>query len=127
MTPILFKADEILSRAFMEFSKISQANQLDLQAGQEKGLDAALLDRLELTPERITAMSEGLLQIASLQDPVGEIRRCLEFVDEAGDDMPWKKVNAHPEKNKYRKVLSTEQVAEVMAATSTYREDYGYE
>ena len=56
-----------------EQSKISQANQLDLQAGQEKGLDAALLDRLELTPERITAMSEGLLQIASLQDPVGEI------------------------------------------------------
>jgi glutamate-5-semialdehyde dehydrogenase len=56
-----------------EQSKISQTNQLDLQAGQEKGLDAALLDRLELTPERITAMSEGLLQIASLQDPVGEI------------------------------------------------------
>ena len=56
-----------------EQSKISQANQLDLQAGQEKGLDAALLDRLELTHERIAAMSEGLLQIASLQDPVGEI------------------------------------------------------
>lgn len=56
-----------------EQSKISQANQLDLQAGQEKGLDAALLDRLELTPERIASMSEGLLQIASLQDPVGEI------------------------------------------------------
>ena len=56
-----------------EQAKISQANQLDLLAGKERGLDSALLDRLELTPARITAMSDGLLQIASLQDPVGEI------------------------------------------------------
>ena len=56
-----------------EQDKIAQVNQQDLQAGQEKGLDAALLDRLELTPARISAMSDGLVQIASLQDPVGEI------------------------------------------------------
>ena len=56
-----------------EQAKISQANQLDLLAGKERGLDSALLDRLELTPARITAMSDGLLQIASLQDPIGEI------------------------------------------------------
>ena len=58
-----------------EQAKISQANQQDLKAGEEKGLDTALLDRLELTPARITAMSDGLQQIASLQDPVGEITR----------------------------------------------------
>ncbi len=48
-------------------------NQKDLQAGKDKGLDAAMLDRLALTDERIAGMSEGLRQIASLQDPVGEI------------------------------------------------------
>ncbi len=48
-------------------------NQKDLQAGKENGLDAAMLDRLELNDERIAGMSEGLRQIATLQDPVGEI------------------------------------------------------
>ena len=53
--------------------QLMQQNQLDLTAGKERGLDAALLDRLELTPARIQSMAEGLQQIASLQDPVGEI------------------------------------------------------
>jgi len=52
---------------------IQSENQKDLQAGQQKGLEAALLDRLELTPARIDAMIEGLQQIAALPDPVGEI------------------------------------------------------
>ena len=48
-------------------------NQRDLEAGQEKGLDAALLDRLALTPDRIDSMIEGIQQIISLSDPIGEI------------------------------------------------------
>jgi len=48
-------------------------NQKDLQAGRDNGLDAAMLDRLELNDARIAGMSEGLRQIAALQDPVGEI------------------------------------------------------
>ncbi|RLJ22138.1 glutamate-5-semialdehyde dehydrogenase [bacterium endosymbiont of Escarpia laminata] len=48
-------------------------NKKDLQAGATKGLDAALLDRLELTPSRIDSMIEGLRQIAGLADPIGEI------------------------------------------------------
>ena len=48
-------------------------NQKDLQAGKENGLDSALLDRLELTPDRIDSMIEGLQQVAALADPVGEI------------------------------------------------------
>jgi glutamate-5-semialdehyde dehydrogenase len=52
---------------------ISAANAQDLEAGASKGLDAALLDRLELTPVRIDAMIEGLRQIAALPDPVGAI------------------------------------------------------
>ncbi len=53
--------------------QITLENQKDLQAGKENGLDAALLDRLELTPGRIDSMIEGLHQVAALPDPVGEI------------------------------------------------------
>jgi len=52
---------------------LTEANDKDMAAGKEKGLDAALLDRLELTPARIDSMIEGLHQIASLNDPIGEI------------------------------------------------------
>ncbi len=52
---------------------LKSENQKDLQAGKEKGLDAAMLDRLELNKARIAGMSEGLRQIAALQDPIGEI------------------------------------------------------
>lgn len=52
---------------------LTEANRVDLEAGQAKGLDAALLDRLELTASRIDAMVEGLRQIASLPDPVGAV------------------------------------------------------
>jgi glutamate-5-semialdehyde dehydrogenase len=48
-------------------------NRKDLEAGAAKGLDAALLDRLELNDARIDSMIEGLRQIAALPDPIGEI------------------------------------------------------
>ena len=48
-------------------------NEKDLEAGRQHGLDAALLDRLELNVERIAAMAEGLREIALLPDPVGSI------------------------------------------------------
>ncbi|MDT8427316.1 MAG: glutamate-5-semialdehyde dehydrogenase [Pseudomonadales bacterium] len=49
------------------------ANALDMDAGQKKGLDAAVLDRLALDPSRIKAMLAGLMQVAGLKDPVGAI------------------------------------------------------
>ncbi|MFV8818532.1 glutamate-5-semialdehyde dehydrogenase [Haliea sp. E17] len=52
---------------------IAEANAADLQRGRENGLDAALMDRLELTPPRFDAMLEGLVQVAALPDPVGSI------------------------------------------------------
>jgi len=52
---------------------LKSENQKDLQAGKDNGLDAAMLDRLELNAARIAGMSEGLRQIAALQDPIGEI------------------------------------------------------
>lgn len=48
-------------------------NRKDLDAGAAKGLEAALLDRLELTSARIDGMIEGLRQIGTLPDPIGEI------------------------------------------------------
>jgi len=48
-------------------------NRKDMQAGAAKGLEPALLDRLELTSGRIDGMIEGLRQIAALADPIGEI------------------------------------------------------
>lgn len=54
---------------------ILQANLKDLDAGRNQGLDAALLDRLELNDARIDGMIEGLEQIIALPDPVGEISR----------------------------------------------------
>lgn len=48
-------------------------NQKDLQAAKDNGMDAASLDRLQLTSARIEAMIEGLEQVAALPDPVGEI------------------------------------------------------
>jgi len=54
-------------------SVLQAENSKDLEAGRAKGLDAALLDRLELTAERIAGMAEGLRQIATLADPVGAI------------------------------------------------------
>lgn len=55
-------------------AELLAANQKDMAAGRENGLDAALLDRLELTPERIAAMADGVRQVAELPDPVGTIR-----------------------------------------------------
>jgi glutamate-5-semialdehyde dehydrogenase len=49
------------------------ANQLDIHTATESGLDMALLDRLELTPERIDAMADGLRQVVKLEDPIGNI------------------------------------------------------
>ncbi|MET4025293.1 glutamate-5-semialdehyde dehydrogenase [Marinobacter sp. MBR-99] len=54
-------------------TELVQANQKDLESGRANGLDAAMLDRLELTEARIDTMIEGLQQVAGLPDPVGEI------------------------------------------------------
>ena len=52
---------------------LAEANARDMDRGRENALDAALLDRLELTPARIDGMLEGLRQVAELPDPVGAI------------------------------------------------------
>ena len=54
---ILDSADEIL-----------KANDLDIEYGKSKGLSAAMLDRLRLTPERIQSIAESVLLVKGLDD-----------------------------------------------------------
>ena len=49
------------------------ANALDIAAGKEKGLSAAMLDRLMLDEKRVEAMAAGIDQVATLPDPVGQV------------------------------------------------------
>ena len=53
--------------------ELMAANALDLAAGTEKGLSAAMLDRLRLDESRIAAMADGIAQVATLPDPVGQV------------------------------------------------------
>ncbi len=54
-------------------AEILKANSLDMQHGADIDLTPALLDRLELTEDRINAMAAGCLQVAELDDPVGAL------------------------------------------------------
>lgn len=60
-------------RLVKETDYIMKENQKDLFAGKEKGMAEGLLDRLSLSADRIAQMAEGLIQVASLEDPIGEV------------------------------------------------------
>jgi glutamate-5-semialdehyde dehydrogenase len=53
--------------------EIFAANQKDLITGEERGLSAAMLDRLKLTPARVQSMADGCRQVAALPDPIGQV------------------------------------------------------
>src|SRR5699024_8448567 len=57
---------------------ILQENQKDIEAGKDKGISEAILDRILLTQERIQAMAEGIRQIIDLTDPIGETLETIE-------------------------------------------------
>jgi glutamate-5-semialdehyde dehydrogenase len=54
-------------------AELSAANRRDLDAAAANGLAPALMDRLGLTPASIGSMCEGLMEVAALADPIGEI------------------------------------------------------
>jgi glutamate-5-semialdehyde dehydrogenase len=54
-------------------AEILTSNTVDVEAAKEKGLSAAMIDRLVLTKDRIEAMAKGLGEIAALDDPVGAV------------------------------------------------------
>jgi glutamate-5-semialdehyde dehydrogenase len=68
------KALAVMAQTISRAAKrLLEANARDLDAAKKKKLDGAAIDRLTLTPKTIESMADGLLQIAQLPDPVGEI------------------------------------------------------
>ena len=53
--------------------KILEANEADVEQAKAAGMKAGLVDRLQLTKDRIAGMAEGLLQLVNLEDPIGEV------------------------------------------------------
>ena len=68
---LLSMADALISRK----QEIYEANSLDMKEGKSNGLSDSLLDRLLLTEDRIKSMSQGLKEVALLDDPIGEVVR----------------------------------------------------
>jgi glutamate-5-semialdehyde dehydrogenase len=54
-------------------AKLLDANARDIEDARKRKLDPALIDRLTLTRKTVSAMADGLVQIATLPDPIGEI------------------------------------------------------
>ena len=53
--------------------ELLEANAIDVKNGRENQMPEGLVDRLMLTEARIEGMAEGLRQVASLEDPIGEV------------------------------------------------------
>ncbi len=68
-TVLLKSADALIEG----MDKILSANQKDVEAAKAAGVRSAFIDRLTLTEQRILSMAEGLRQVASFDDPVGEV------------------------------------------------------
>ncbi len=68
----LIKMAEVINK---NAEQLQKENKKDLTAAKKKGLTKAMIDRLTLTAERIEEMSQGLIDIAHLPDPVGEVTR----------------------------------------------------
>ena len=66
---LISASDAIMDRR----REIEDANALDMEFGREKGLSAAMLDRLLLTNSRIAGMCDGLRAVAEQTDPVGAV------------------------------------------------------
>jgi len=63
----------IASDLLAKKEEILAANQIDYQAGEASGMSAAMLDRLMLSSERLSAIAKDVLAVAALPDPVGEV------------------------------------------------------
>lgn len=68
---LLAMADALVAHA----SRIVEANAKDLERGRENDMTPGLLDRLALDEDRIVVIADALRYVATLPDPVGEIRR----------------------------------------------------
>ncbi len=71
------KKNEVLMQAASDLranaDEILKANAADVAAAREHGMAESLIDRLQLTKERIDGMARGLEDVAKLDDPIGEV------------------------------------------------------
>jgi len=68
------QALQMVSSSVLESREaILEANHIDMENGQKKGLNAGLLDRLQLTEQRIADMADAVLDIVKLDDPIKEV------------------------------------------------------
>lgn len=65
--------ERIARRVEAAVDAILEANAKDVEIARASGRDAAFLDRLALTPERVKQMTEGVRQVRALPDPVGVV------------------------------------------------------
>lgn len=65
--------ERIARRVEAAVDAILEANSKDVEIARASGRDAAFLDRLALTPERVKQMAEGVRQVRALPDPVGVV------------------------------------------------------
>jgi glutamate-5-semialdehyde dehydrogenase len=70
-TALVAMADALVAAT----DRVLAANATDLDRGRDNGMAEAMLDRLALSADRVTAMADGLRQVAGLPDPVGEVVR----------------------------------------------------
>jgi glutamate-5-semialdehyde dehydrogenase len=70
-TALMEMASALKKRA----KELTAENKRDIQFAKEKGLSRALIDRLTLNEKRIDEMAKGLIEVAALPDPVGEITK----------------------------------------------------
>ncbi|MBM4433211.1 MAG: gamma-glutamyl-phosphate reductase, partial [Chloroflexi bacterium] len=78
---LAFLSTEVKNKALQNISQdliarkdeILAANRIDYKTAKALGMSAAMLDRLMLNPSRLEAMSQDVLAVAALPDPVGEV------------------------------------------------------
>ena len=86
-TPTQTKDGALLAIAQALQSRTEQillANEADVHAGEQDGMDGALLDRLRLDEARISAIAVAVRQIAALPDPVGEVVQGMNVINKIG-------------------------------------------
>ena len=66
---LIAMADALLAHT----ATILAANEKDVDTARQNGMREAMIDRLSLTPARVTAMADGLREVAALADPIGEV------------------------------------------------------
>ncbi len=66
---------EMATALQLKAKELIAENKKDIQSARKKGLSKAMIDRLTLNEKRVVEMSRGLVEVAALPDPVGEIVR----------------------------------------------------